>query len=95
MFKAIAPQCAQHESGYLVEVLDRNSIRYQDEQLTAVVQADFGPVTGLYVDTLEITARARDTSFGEEDRARVLSRIEAGMRFLGIRFEHAFFTAHD
>ena len=95
MFTAIAPQRAQHESGYLVEVLDRNSIGYQDEKLRAVVQVDFGPVTGLYVDTLEVSGRDHDVSIDDKDRATVLSRIEAGLQFLGVHFEHALMAADD
>jgi hypothetical protein len=95
MFTATAPQRAVHESGYTVEVLDRNSIAYQDEKLHAVIQVEFGPITGLYVDTLDVKGREHDVSVSEEDRARVLSRIESGMQFLGIRFEHASMAADD
>ena len=95
MFTAIAPQRAQHESGFLVEVLDRNSIGYEDEQLRAVVHVDFGPVTGLYVDTLEVRGRDDEVSVDDKDRAAVLSRIEAGLRFLGVRFERVLMAADD
>jgi hypothetical protein len=93
MFTAIAPQCALHESGYTVEVLDRNSIGYRDEQLTAVIKVEFGPITGLYVDTLDVRGREHEISVSEKERARVLSRIQSGMQFLGIPFEHAFMAA--
>ena len=89
MFIQIAPQRAMDSSGRIVEVRDRNTVRYIDRELTALVEVDFGPLTtGFYPDTVTFYGSGGiHVDVPMETREITLSRLEEGLNCLGIRYE--------
>ena len=87
MFTAVSPQVAKHLDGYTVQVVDRETVGYQDDSCHATVKVEFGPITSVYVDSLEIVCNENASDDRTPDRARIIGRIRSGMSFLGITFE--------
>ena len=89
MFTRIAPQRAQHSSGFIVQVGGRYSVQYLHGDLVAEVEADMLCQTvPLYVETLVLRrASGRSVALPLEERKIILERIENGLEFLGIPYE--------
>lgn len=88
MYQMIAPQRAQADDGSIVEVLDRQTVRYRDADLSATIDVDFAATTGVYVESLRAQSTEGHSLLLEPDqRATLLSRIEAGLASLGVETE--------
>jgi hypothetical protein len=88
VFERLAPQKARHVSGYVVQVGGRDHIEYLEGDVRARIDADLlCQVVPLYVSTLAIVGARQQGSITNETRTTILQRIEAGLQFLGIRYE--------
>jgi hypothetical protein len=89
MFRRIAPQQAKHSEGYLVQIKDRYSIEYYDHAIIACVRAEFGAVTAVYPDTLEVHEHGSPClGPSQDERARIMARINDGLVCLGVPYRN-------
>lgn len=88
MYQMIAPQRAQADDGSIVEVVDRQTVRYRDADLSATIDVDFAATTGVYVESLRAqSTEGRSLLLEAGQRETLLSRIEAGLASLGVETE--------
>lgn len=88
MYVRTSPQRAESADGSVVEIVDRQTVRYRQAGFSALVDVEFARVTGIYPATL----RARDASGREleippEKRLEVITQIESGLATLGLASE--------
>jgi hypothetical protein len=87
-YTRVSAQRAQSDDGSIVEVLDRQTVRYRDADLSAAIDVDFAATTGIYVESLRAQSAAGHSLVLEPyQRATLLSRIEAGLASLGVETE--------
>jgi len=88
MFTRVSAQKVEHTSGYVVQVLDRETIEYIDGKKHATINVDFGPTVGVFKHTLgEIVSGQESASLPESERERILGRIIEGLRAMGCEVE--------
>lgn len=88
MYKRIVPQRVQHTSGYIIQIGSRYSIEYLDGDVTAEIKSDFGPITGIYPNTLVLKNKNGERmSISDEERTLIFNRIKDGMTYLNINYE--------
>ncbi|HQR24498.1 MAG TPA: hypothetical protein PL152_00585 [Steroidobacteraceae bacterium] len=88
MFTRIAPQRARDTDGAIVQVGSRDRIEYARGEITAVLDADFALVTGIYPDSLTIRkAGGALATISDEEREAIFCKIKEGLDCLGIRYE--------
>lgn len=87
-YSRVTAQRAQSDDGSIVEVLDRQTVRYRDADLSATIDVDFAATTGIYVASLQAqSTEGRSLLLEPDQRATLLSRIEAGLASLGVETE--------
>ncbi len=89
MFKRIAPQRAQHSSGYIVQVGGRYLIQYLEGEVVAEVETDMlSRIVPIYYETLVLhPAVSAAVAPSESQSDVILSRIKAGLDCLGLKYE--------
>lgn len=84
MFDLVGKQKVRHDSGYIVEILDRQTVRYVDGHCSATMAVDFGPTTAIYVDTLTMTRNGVGDPGPPVDAETVRDRVVNGLHALGL-----------
>ena len=74
MFTKLAPQKAQHASGFIVQVADPQTVEYIDGPLKASVGVEFGPVSTLYGSTLKASDKS-SSNLVEARKAEIEAEI--------------------
>lgn len=89
MLIKLAPQKVENDDlGYLVQVADRYHIEYIEKDKRAIIDVDFGPVVGIYRDSLVHWITPVGTCAMSEDEINiVLSRISEALQFMGNQTE--------
>lgn len=90
MFKRLGPNKVQHANGFIVQITDRYTIEYRENDRLAKITVDIGiPTMGVYRDTLTswILADGTTIPMTETDRPRVLDNIGQGLAFMGVEIE--------
>lgn len=85
MFRKVSPQKIQHSDGYVVQVADRYSVEYLDENYRASVNVDFGPANvGVYLHSLVVKGRSgTEVHLCSIECDKVFERIVAGLEAMG------------
>ena len=87
-FANLTLQSARHESGYVVSVNGLDSIVYEDDQVFAKIESDLlCGVIPLYAGSLRIKPKKTLIQSPQISSQEVLSRIKAGLDYLGIGSE--------
>jgi hypothetical protein len=81
MFKKLAPQKAQHKSGYIVQTGGRYTLQYIDGDLLAEVDVDFGPVTTVYPESMRLQKSGTQVPVSPEQRATITDRMVKVLTF--------------
>ena len=85
MFKQLASQRVQHDSGYIVQVADRNSVEYLEPNLRVAVAVDFGVRVNVYGDSLLAYDDLQNpVPLSDEKRKQVLAGIVSGLSAMGV-----------
>ena len=89
MFKKITPQKVQHSDGYIVQIADRSSVEYLENNHKAKIEVDFAVLTGVYQDTLSgwIKSSGYEQKMNQTEHDNVLRRIVEGLKFMGCSIE--------
>ena len=82
-FQLRGPQNAVHTSGFRVFVADRTRVGYEDSEVNAEVEVEFGSRVTLYEGSLKFT-RGRQSG---RLAAEVIERIEQGLAAMGADVE--------
>ena len=88
MFTDLAPQKIQHHTGYIVQTGGRYSLQYVDGDIFAEIEVDFGPITGLYPDSM--TVRRGDSAPAlpsSDERELIVARVEEALNYWGMKFK--------
>jgi hypothetical protein len=89
MLVKLAPQkVIENAMGYIVQVEDRYHVEYLEHDKHAIIEVDFGPVVGIYPDTLTnwITSSGL-FEITEDEKKLILSRVSEALRFMGCQTE--------
>jgi hypothetical protein len=87
VFRLLAPQKAQDDSGAIVQVAGRDRVELLDPDGTvASIEVEFGPVTALYADSLEVHSRGPEP-VDPDRRVRMLERMLEGLQAMGGTYE--------
>jgi hypothetical protein len=85
MFTQISPQKVRHLSGFIVQVIDRQTVEYLEEKRSAFIEIDFAATTGIFEKTLSNWKTGNDlVPMGEMEKQTVLNRIVAGLHAMGL-----------
>jgi len=89
MLKKTSPQkVIDDDLGYVIQVADRYHVEYLERHRRAIVEVDFGPVVGIYRDTLKAwVTSVGNCSMSDDERDTVLSRVEGALQFMGSKVE--------
>lgn len=88
MFKRISPQKVEHSTGYVVQILDRETIEYIDGDTRFTVHVDFGSTVGVYKQTLrKLEHNGQSGLLSEDDRERFFGRIVDALSAMGCSVE--------
>jgi hypothetical protein len=90
MFKRLGPSKVQHSGGFIVQMTDRYTIEYRENDRLARITMNWGiPTDCVYRDTLTpwILADGATIPMTDADRARVLDNIGQGLAFMGVNVE--------
>ena len=88
MFKRLGPNKAQYASGFIVQITDRYTIEYRENNRLAKITVDIGiPTLAVYRDTLTpwILADGTTIPMTETERLRVLDNIGQGLAFMDVK----------
>lgn len=87
MFTIVGRQKANHDSGYVVEIVDRHTVRYIDADMSATIGIEFGPTTAIYADSLALTHQLPGRSTSAAELVTTRDRITQGLEALGLSCE--------
>jgi hypothetical protein len=84
MFEKLTLQKVRHSSGYVVTIVDRFHVAYEEGDRRATADVEFGPTTSVFVKSL---TRWEDNSHGQaltsSEIVEVADRIKAGLDAMG------------
>jgi hypothetical protein len=85
MFRRISPQKVQHSDGYIVQVADRYTVEYLDENYQARIEADFGAMdVGVYLRSLVVKDRSgAEINLSSAECDKIFERIVSGLEAMG------------
>lgn len=86
-FTIVGRQKAHHDSGYVVEIVDRHTVRYIDEDKRATIEVEFGPTTAVHADSLALTHQLPGRSTSAAELVTTRDRITQGLEALGLSCE--------
>jgi hypothetical protein len=87
-FTLLSSQRVRHKDGYIIEIVDRETVHYIEPNRRASVYVDFATLTGIYRDTLSPWRTADGTTqMNAQDRRIVLERVADGLRAMGLDVE--------
>lgn len=86
MFTHLTPQKVRHSLGYVVQVADRTTVEYLDQNQQVLIEADFGSSIGIYEKTLRFFENGKETNI-DSKRKIILDRIVAGLQAMGSTVE--------
>jgi hypothetical protein len=87
MFKRLGPSKVQHTSGFIVQIADRYTVEYLENDWMAKITMNLGmPTYAVYRDTLTAWTLADGATIPmtDADRPRVLDNIGRGLAFMGV-----------
>lgn len=87
MFTIVGKQTARHDSGYVVEVLDRQTVQYVDASCRATINVEFGPTTAVYANSLAMTCSGHGDATSSGLAEAVRDRVVKGLGALGLSCE--------
>jgi hypothetical protein len=88
MFLKISPQKVKHSDGYIVQVADRYTVEYLDENYQARIDVDFGVDVGVYLHSLVVKDRSgAEINLGTVECDKVYERIVSGIEAMGSQVE--------
>lgn len=86
-FTIVGRQKAHHVSGYVVEIVDRHTVRYIDADMSATIGIEFGPTTAVHADSLALTHQLPGRSTSAAELVTTRDRITQGLEALGLSCE--------
>lgn len=81
-FRRLSPQKVVHSLGYIVQVYDRTTVEYFDQDTRALVEVDFGSSVGIYIKSIRVFNDSQKT-FNSREKRLILDRIAAGLEEMG------------
>jgi hypothetical protein len=84
MFEKLTLQMVRHSSGYIVKIVDRFHVTYEEGDRTATAEVEFGPTTYVFVKTLtRWKGSGHDQALEPLEVVEVANRIKAGLDAMG------------
>jgi DNA repair exonuclease SbcCD ATPase subunit len=88
MFKDIAPQQVQHDSGYIVQSGGRYSLQYIDGDLLAEIEGDRGPsVIGIFPRSMVVRQGGVEKIRVPNEKQLIIDRITSALAHWGMKYE--------
>jgi hypothetical protein len=88
VFKHIASQSVQDDSGFVVQIADRSTVEYLEPNVRAVVAVDFGIKVNVYRESLRAYDPLQNAiPLTTAKRDQILSGIVAGLTAMGTQVE--------
>jgi len=88
MFTVISPQKVKNSDGYIVQVANRYTVEYSDDDYTVAIEVDFGVTLGLYKNTLVASNKSNfEVTLNQVQYQKILDRIVKGLEAMGSQVE--------